>query len=182
MNYLGKRTQVWCSHGKTPNYHHLNLLLKFLSRAKFNKIHQLKFPFLQWRLQHWFVKCWYIKIQALVRICTFDLVLSSAEQWHEIPTSIPCTCRWLKARSVVCMVKGGFCWYLTITVYLTPQLWGLSTDLGLGCKVTHQPRACLSSLSCKLVSTPSYLVSSKSSNIAWLFIQEYVNVGLKFKC
>lgn len=80
------------------------------------------------------------------------------------------------------LVKGGFCCNLTITVYLTPWLWSLSTDLGLVCEITHQPRACLSSLSCKLVSTPSYLVSSKSSSIEWLFIQEYVNVGLKFKC
>lgn len=98
-------------------------------------------------------------------------------------TSIPCTCRWLKATLVV---STALYWWKVVSA----ALWQLQyiwhpdfevLDLGLVCEVTHQLRACLSSLSCKLVSTP-YLVSSKSSSIEWLFIQEYVNVGLKFKC
>lgn len=69
-----------------------------------------------------------------------------------------------------------------ITVYLIPWLQSLSTHLGLKHEVIHQPNVCLGNRSCKSVSTPSHLASSKSSSIAWLFIQEYVNAGLKIKC
>lgn len=85
---------------QNPQYCHLNWLSKFVSQVKFDQINQVKFPFLQWRLQHWFVQCWNIKIQALLRICTFDLVVFC---WTVLwDTSIPCTCRWLKAALMVC--------------------------------------------------------------------------------